>query len=111
MSREYSGKKVVIWPAYIDASLTRSKGRKIPMKYAVKNPRIEELLEAARKLGLNPIVEEMAYPKFWWRYKERVIIDKVERKKDLLIKISTIIKEERERKRARRHTSISSKSM
>ncbi len=59
--------KLVIWPAYIDQTKSRSSGRIISRKNAIKEPHLNEIKEAARQLGLNPEVEpEKAYPKSWW---------------------------------------------
>ena len=68
--------KLVIWPAYIDQTKSRSSGRIISRKNAIKEPHLNEIKEAARQLGLNPEVEpEKAYPKSWWEVSGRVLID------------------------------------
>jgi signal recognition particle subunit SRP19 len=68
--------KLVIWPAYIDQTKSRSSGRIISRKNAIKEPHLNEIKEAAKQLGLNPEVEpEKAYPKSWWEVSGRVLID------------------------------------
>lgn len=68
--------KLVIWPAYIDQTRSRSNGRIISRKNAVKEPHLNEIKEAAKQLGLNPEVEpEKAYPKSWWEVSGRVLVD------------------------------------
>lgn len=68
--------KLVIWPAYLDQTKSRSNGRIISRKNAIKEPHLNEIKEAALKLGLNPEVEpEKAYPKSWWEVSGRVLID------------------------------------
>ncbi|AKB26963.1 Signal recognition particle SEC65 subunit [Methanosarcina siciliae C2J] len=68
--------KLVIWPAYIDQTRSRSNGRIISRKNAVKEPHLNEIKDAAKKLGLNPEVEpEKAYPKSWWEVSGRVLVD------------------------------------
>jgi signal recognition particle subunit SRP19 len=68
--------KLVIWPAYIDQTKSRSSGRIISRKNAVKEPHLNEIKEAARQLDLNPEVEpEKAYPKSWWEVSGRVLVD------------------------------------
>jgi signal recognition particle subunit SRP19 len=68
--------KLVIWPAYIDQTKSRSNGRIISRKNAIKEPHLNEIKEAARQLGLNPEVEpEKAYPKSWWEVSGRVLVD------------------------------------
>ncbi len=76
VSREYRGKRIVLWPANIDSTLSRSEGRKIPRKEAVRKPRVEEIVEAAKRLGLNPSVEDARYPRKWWEQKQRVVVDR-----------------------------------
>lgn len=68
--------KLVIWPVYIDQTKSRSNGRIISRKNAVKEPHLNEIKEAAMQLGLNPEVEpEKAYPKSWWEVSGRVLVD------------------------------------
>ena len=43
--------KAIIWPAYFDQTKTRKNGRRVSKNLAVPNPKIEELQEAAKKLG------------------------------------------------------------
>jgi len=98
LSREYRGRKTVLYPAYIDSTISRSEGRRIPSASAVPSPSIEEIYNAAVKLGLNPAVEkDKAYPGKWW-VKGRVIVDKKFNKTTLLRKIAIKIKEDRARK-------------
>lgn len=69
--------KYVIWPAYIDKGNTRSHGRIIPKRMSVTSPELNEIVRAAKELGLNPIVEkDKAYPKSWWKARGRVLVDK-----------------------------------
>jgi signal recognition particle subunit SRP19 len=68
--------KLVIWPVYLDQTKSRSNGRIISRKSAIKEPQLNEIKEAAKKLGLNPEVEpEKAYPKSWWEVSGRVLVD------------------------------------
>lgn len=69
--------KYVIWPAYIDKGNSRSGGRIIPRKISVTSPELNEIVKAAKELGLNPKVErDKAYPKSWWKVSGRVLVDK-----------------------------------
>ena len=69
--------KYVIWPAYIDKGNSRSGGRIISRKLSVTSPELKEIVQAAKELGLNPIVErDKAYPKSWWTVSGRVLVDK-----------------------------------
>lgn len=95
MSREYRKKKIVIWPAYIDSTIPRKMGRRVPRDLAVPNPTIEEIVKAASQLGLNPVVEESSYPRLWWKYRHRVVVDKKGSKQEILKIIAKEIKENR----------------
>ena len=87
--------KWVIWPVYLDANESKKKGRKLPQSYALKDPKTEEIYRAAKTLGLNPVKEEKAYPKRWWRKDGRVLVDKKDRKLTVLTQIAAGIKQNR----------------
>jgi signal recognition particle subunit SRP19 len=88
--------KITIWPANIDSQKSRADGRKISERRAVPSPTLVEIERAAKKLGLNPVVEkEKAYPKEWWEVSGRVLIDKVKPKSLLLREIAREIKKGR----------------
>ena len=74
--RENVRKRIVVWPSYLDARIPRGRGRKVPLRYAVKTPKVEEVEEAARRLGLEVEVIEKWYPKCWWLEKKCVIVEK-----------------------------------
>lgn len=98
MSREYKGKRIVVYPQYIDSRKSRNKGRRIPLSYAVPSPRVEEIVRAAEKLGLNPVIEESKYPREWWTSEERVVVDKKNSKLKTLKLIAEKINEMRGKK-------------
>ena len=88
--------KLVIWPAYIDQTKSRSSGRIISRKNAIKEPQLNEIKEAARQLGLNPEVEpEKAYPKTWWEVSGRVLVDDKGPKSVIAKQIASSIKKMR----------------
>ncbi|AFZ69846.1 signal recognition particle 19 kDa protein [Caldisphaera lagunensis DSM 15908] len=80
--------KYIIWPCYIDSAISKNNGRKISKGKAVLKPSIEEIINAAKKLGFNAVVEEKKYPRLWIDQTKRIVIPKVSKKRDLLIKIS-----------------------
>lgn len=54
----------VIWPAYLDAELTRSEGRRVPRSVAVENPTVDEIARAAGQVGYDTVIErEKTYPR------------------------------------------------
>ena len=41
------------------------------------SPELKKIVQAAKELGLNPTVErDKAYPKSWWNFSGRVLVDK-----------------------------------
>ena len=84
----------MIWPVYIDSEKSRSEGRKINKEYAISKPKLTEISKAARKLNLNPKVEDdKSYPNSWWESSGRVIIEKENiSKNEVLVKISENVK-------------------
>ncbi|MET1128317.1 MAG: signal recognition particle protein Srp19 [Thermoproteota archaeon] len=101
MSRRYQGKRVVVWPAYIDATKTRREGRKLPLSESIRRPRVDEIVEAARRLGLNPEVEQARYPRDWLEERERVVVDKRGSKLETLRLIAREVAKLREERRLR----------
>ena len=52
----------VIYPAYFDAALTRSAGRRVPEDLAVEDPEVEEIAKAVQQVGYDAVVErEVTY--------------------------------------------------
>jgi len=66
----------VVWPAYLDYTISRGRGRKIGKGVAVNRPSAEEVFRAAKNLGLNPIMENKKYPKSWYEHTKRIVVDK-----------------------------------
>ena len=95
-SREYKDERIVLWPVYIDSTKTRGKGRKISRENGVPKPRVEEIVEAAEILGLDPIVEDKSYPRLWWEQEKRVVVLKKYPRQELYRRIAKKIKEIRE---------------
>jgi signal recognition particle subunit SRP19 len=98
-SRDYRGRRVVLWPVNIDSTATLREGRKIPSSKGVPKPTIEEIVRAARELGLNPVVEDKAYPRDWYGQRKRVAVDKKGSKRWTLEMIAEAVRALRERRR------------
>jgi signal recognition particle subunit SRP19 len=92
-SRDLRGRRVVVWPVYIDESASRGEGRRVPRRVAVRRPTVEEIYRAARDLGLNPEIAEIKYPRMWWVYDRAVIVDKVAPKTRILRAIAERIRQ------------------
>jgi len=77
--------KIVVWPIYFDSTKTKGEGRKLPKKYAVPNPKIDEICEAIKKLGLKfEVVADAAYPKKPWRKTGVIYVEKKQPKLKIL---------------------------
>lgn len=52
----------VIWPAALDANLSRSEGRRISLELAVEEPTVDEIARAVQQVGYDAVIErEKAY--------------------------------------------------
>ena len=94
--------KLVIWTVNLDKKKSRSRGRKIPRRFAVPNVKLQEIVDACRDLGIEVQVErDKKYPRCWWEESGRVVIKKElikETKTKLMIEISKRILESRKTK-------------
>jgi signal recognition particle subunit SRP19 len=81
--------KAIIWPAYFDQTKTRKEGRRVPKNIAVQSPKIEEIQEAARTMGLKPeITAETEYPKTPYHKTGRLMVEKKTAKEQVIKKIA-----------------------
>ncbi|PSP44140.1 signal recognition particle protein Srp19 [Halobacteriales archaeon QH_6_64_20] len=54
----------VIWPAALDADLSRSEGRRVPLSVAVSEPSVDEIARAVGQVGYDAVIErEKTYPR------------------------------------------------
>ena len=59
-------KGIVIWPAYIDSTLTRGQGRRIPRNLAAPNVTVSMLAKAAESASLEYTIDQTKlYPRTW----------------------------------------------
>jgi len=81
--------KAIIWPAYFDQTKTRKNGRRVTRNIAVPTPKIEELQEAARKLGLkHEIAAHSGYPKVPWQKTGMLMVEKKAPKEQIIKNIA-----------------------
>lgn len=93
----------IIYPEYFDYKLSRRLGRKIPLRYAILSPKLDEVAEAVRKLKI-PILRvepDKHHPAYWIERRGRIIISKVNgiSKRRLLIRIArelSVVRKKRE---------------
>ena len=85
---------VIFWPQYFDAKRSRSKGRRIPKKFAVEKINNNDILKAAKRLGYEAHYEKgYQYPRTWWDDPGRVSINtKGKKKTKVLIDVAKDIK-------------------
>ncbi|MEM1533376.1 MAG: signal recognition particle subunit SRP19/SEC65 family protein [Desulfurococcaceae archaeon] len=93
MSRDYIGEKTVVYPVYIDKTLSRRKGRRLSLTHAVSNPTVDEVVRAAELLGLEPVVEERKHPRDVYKYAKVVVVRKKYSKHLTLVNLAMKIKE------------------
>ena len=81
--------KIILWSVYFDVNKSRTEGRRVPKKLAVSAPKIEELQNAAKRLGLQPeIVPNAAHPSSPWLKTGLLVVPKTESKDKTLKKIA-----------------------
>lgn len=81
--------KIIIWPAYFDATRTRTEGRRVSKSLSVPFPKILEIKEAVEKLNLEfELAIETKYPKTPWMKTGLFIIRKSDSKSKLIERVA-----------------------
>jgi len=87
---------MLIWPASIDSTKSRLEGRKIPKSQGVQTPRIDELIEAGRRLSVEiESTPQKSRPRTWWEKTGYVIIPKDKSRTQALRALSAEIRKMR----------------
>jgi signal recognition particle subunit SRP19 len=71
--------KIVVWPANLDSTKSRTEGRKISKGLAIQTPRLEEMSEAAKRLSSGAEAEFVpgkSRPNLWWEKSGYAILAK-----------------------------------
>ncbi len=85
---------ITIWPQYLNKNLSLKEGRKIALEDCVKDPTMNEIEKALKRLGLTYNVDkERAYPGKWYEKSGRVLVEWEGTKLELIREISLKIKE------------------
>ena len=85
---------ITIWPQYLDKNLSLKEGRKISKEDCVKEPTINEIEKALKRLGLKYELEKgRAYPGKWYEKSGRALVEWDKTKLELIREISLKIKE------------------
>ncbi len=64
----------VVWVQYFSRELSRSEGRRVPVRLAVKGPTAEDVLRAAERLGWEARKLDLRYPSQWWKPASAVLV-------------------------------------
>ena len=85
---------ITIWPQYLNKNLSLKEGRKISKEDCVKDPSMNEIEKALKRLGLSyNIDKERAYPGKWYEKSGRVMVEYEGTKLELIREVSLKIKE------------------
>lgn len=85
---------ITIWPQYLNKNLSLKEGRKIAKEYAVKDPELNDIERALKRLGLKYSMQrEFSYPGKWYEKSGRVLVEWEGTKLELLKEVSLKIKE------------------
>lgn len=85
---------ITIWPQYLNKKLSLNEGRKISREDCVKDPTINDIERALKRLGLNYELEkDKSYPGKWYEKSGRALVEWDKSKLELIKKISLKIKE------------------
>jgi signal recognition particle subunit SRP19 len=80
--------RVVLWPCYFDAQLSRAQGRRVPADAAVRGPDARFIEVAAKRLQLDPVVEEAArHPSIPYERSGRVLVAKRQAKQQAILEV------------------------
>jgi len=81
--------KILLWPTYFDSNKTRLQGRRVPKSLATASPKLEEIQNAAKSIGLQPeAVLDVKYPKNSWQKTGYISIPKKGSKTQIIRKIA-----------------------
>ncbi|MFH5798316.1 signal recognition particle subunit SRP19 [Haladaptatus sp. DYF46] len=86
--------EIVIWPAYIDAALTRGEGRRVPERSAVEDPTVDEIARAVQQVGYDTVIErDKAYSREGWEARGRVLVQNADdsSKNDLIQAVAAYV--------------------
>lgn len=85
---------ITIWPQYLNENLSLKEGRKISKEDSVKDPSMNEIEKALKRLGLSyNIDKQRAYPGKWYEKSGRALVEWEGTKLELIREVSLKIKE------------------
>lgn len=79
--------KMVVWPAELDSTKSRSQGRRLAKSQAIQAPRVDELELAAKRLSFDPEVSpNSALPSRSWEKTGYVLVKRANRSRSKTLK-------------------------
>jgi signal recognition particle subunit SRP19 len=79
--------KMVIWPAALDSTKSRSQGRCLAKLQAIQAPRVDELENAAKKLSYDPQPSpHSALPSHWWEKTGYILVKRGDKPRSKVLK-------------------------
>ncbi len=89
-------KPMVFYPAYFDSGRSRDEGRRVPKNLAVPSPKVEEVHQAAKSLGLQAIIDpDRSHPTTPWQKEGRLMVEGNYVKSSVIRKIAEKLKASR----------------
>lgn len=87
---------ITIWPQYMNRNLSLNEGRKISLEDSVKDPTVNDIERALKRLNLpHSVQKEFSYPGKWYEKSGRVLVEWEGTKLELIREISLEIKKMR----------------
>ena len=87
---------ITMWPQYLNKELSINEGRKIAKEDSVKEPTINDIERALKRLGLTfELEKDKSYPGKWYEKSGRALVEWEGTKLELIKEISLKIKEMR----------------
>ena len=78
---------MVVWPAAVDSTKSRSDGRRVAKSQSVQTPRVDELEHAAKNLSYEPEPSpHSALPFRWWEKTGYVLVNRREKPRSKVLK-------------------------
>jgi signal recognition particle subunit SRP19 len=79
--------KMVVWPAALDSTKSRSQGRRLAKPQAIQAPRVDELENAAKKLSYDPQPSpHSALPSHWWEKTGNILVTRGDKGRSKVLK-------------------------
>jgi signal recognition particle subunit SRP19 len=78
---------MVVWPAALDSTKSRSQGRRLAKSQAIQVPRVDELENAATKLSYDPQPSpRSALPSHWWEKTGYILVTRRDKARSKVLK-------------------------